>query len=136
MQVLSQETILFFDTKCILCNSSVAFILKYEKNKKIIFCSQQSVLGKQKINELFKNKIIPNSLVFFNQGKIYSKSTAVLHLCKFLKGLFPILFCFIIVPPLIRNLIYDIVAKNRYKWFGKQNQCILANESNKDRFIL
>jgi predicted DCC family thiol-disulfide oxidoreductase YuxK len=136
MQVLSQETILFFDTKCILCNSSVTFILKHEKDKKIIFCSQQSVLGKQKIKELFKNKTIPNSLVFLNQGKVYSKSTAVLHLCKFLKGLFPILFCFIIVPPFIRNLIYDIVAKNRYKWFGKQNQCILANESNKDRFIL
>jgi len=136
MQVLSQETILFFDTKCILCNSSIAFILKHEKDNKIIFCSQQSDLGKQKINELFKNKTIPNSLVFLNQGKVYSKSTAVLHLCKFLKGLFPILFCFIIVPPFIRNLIYDIVAKNRYKWFGKQNQCILANESNKDRFIL
>jgi predicted DCC family thiol-disulfide oxidoreductase YuxK len=131
-----QKTIIFFDAECILCNSSVAFILKQEKNKTITFCSLQSDIGKQKTNAFLNNKALPNSLIFLNNGKVFTKSDAVLHICKYLKGLFPVLFCFIIIPAFLRNLIYDWVAKNRYNWFGKQNECILPNSSNKDRFIL
>ena len=136
MQDLSKETLLFFDAECILCNSSVSFILKHEKNNKIKFCSLQSEVGKHIINELFKNKTIPNSLLLLCNNKVYSKSSAVLHLCKFLKGLFPVLFCLIIIPAFLRNFIYDWIAKNRYKWFGKQNNCILPDETNRQRFIL
>jgi predicted DCC family thiol-disulfide oxidoreductase YuxK len=127
MTQINHKTILLFDAKCKLCNSSIAFILKYKKNNTIKFCSVQSDIGKEITKDIFKNHPVPTSLIFINKSKVYTKSSAVLQICKFLKGLFPVLFCFIIIPNFIRNPIYDWISKNRYKWFGKQNECVIIN---------
>lgn len=136
MKNYTQDNILFFDSECVLCNSSVAFILKHEKNNSIKFCALNSDFANQTLQHYFINNSIPSSLIYLLNNKIHTKSTAVLYLCKNLKGLFPLLFCLIIIPAFLRNLIYNLIAKNRYKWFGKQNKCILPTESTKHRFIV
>ena len=86
-----------------------------------------SALGTEKIFD---------SIILFDNNKLYIKSSAALHIAKHLKGLWKILFIFIIIPPFIRNLFYDIIAKNRYKWFGKREECMIPNEKYKKQFLV
>ena len=135
MHQLRLETILLFDSECILCNSSIRFILKNEKNNNIKFCALKSDFGKSIVKEIYKDQPAPNSLIFINKNKIYTKSDAVLQICKFLKALFPLLYFFILIPKFLRDPIYGWIAKNRYSYFGKSTECYIPDIENKKRFI-
>jgi predicted DCC family thiol-disulfide oxidoreductase YuxK len=76
-----------------------------------------------------------NSFVLLENGKVYTRSTAALRVAKQLSGIWPILYVFIIVPPFIRNAVYDWIAHNRYRWFGKQENCWLPRPEWKKRFL-
>jgi len=130
-----KDKILFFDSECLLCNSAIKFILRHEKKKDIYFCSLNSAYAKDFLVNYFENKPHPQSIFFFNGNKIYIKSTAVLQLSKHLKGFIPLFFLFSIVPAFFRDKIYDFIARNRYKWFGKINSCIIPDKVNIERFI-
>ena len=129
------KTILLFDGYCNLCQSSVQFILKHEKNPEIYFTSLQSNSGIEILNyyKIDSNKI--NSLVLIEKNKMYIKSTAALRLTKYLKGLYPIAFAFMIIPAVIRNFVYDYIAQNRYKWYGKLDSCIIPDGELEKRFL-
>ena len=133
--LFQNKTILLFDGYCNLCHSSVQFILKHEKNTEIYFTSLQSNSGIEILNyfEIDPHKI--NSLVLIEKNKVYIKSTAALRLTKYLKGAYPIAFVFIIIPAVIRNIVYDFIAKNRYKWYGKMDHCPKPNEEFGKRFL-
>jgi predicted DCC family thiol-disulfide oxidoreductase YuxK len=66
---------------------------------------------------------------------VYSRSTAALRVCKYLKGLWPLCYAFIIVPPFIRNAIYNFIGKNRYKWFGQKEECMIPTPDVRARFL-
>ena len=134
-QELKDKTILLFDGYCNLCHSSVQFVLKHEKKPDLYFSSLQSPLGIELLN---KYSIDPNetdSLVLIENNKAFTKSSAALRLSKHLKGIYPLAFCFIIVPPFIRNCVYDYIAKNRYKWYGKKDSCMVPNPDLNKRFL-
>ena len=76
-----------------------------------------------------------NSLVLIEKNKMYIKSTAALRLTKYLKGAYPIAFVFIIIPAVIRNFVYDYIAQNRYKWYGKLDSCIIPDGELAKRFL-
>lgn len=129
------NNILLFDGVCNLCNNAVQFVIKHDKKAKIKFASLQSNFG-QKIlidNNLPSDNL--NSFVYLKNNRYYIKSTAALHLMKDLGSGWQLLFGFIIIPQFIRDAVYSIVAKNRYKWFGKQDVCIMHSEFLKSRFI-
>jgi predicted DCC family thiol-disulfide oxidoreductase YuxK len=67
--------------------------------------------------------------------KHYIKSTAALTIAKSLSGAYPLLYGFMIIPPFIRNWVYDFIARNRYKWFGKKDRCMIPTEGLKDKFL-
>ena len=129
--------IILFDGVCNLCNTSVNFIIKKDKKNKFMFTSLQSDVAKKLLLQ-FNSKINDNnldSIVLIKQNKIYYKSTAALIIGKELKFPYNLSFLFIIIPKFIRDFIYDVIAKNRYKWFGKKDTCIIPSEDELNRFL-
>jgi predicted DCC family thiol-disulfide oxidoreductase YuxK len=76
-----------------------------------------------------------DSILFVDQDKMYAKSTAALKIARHLSCGYPLLYGFIIVPNFIRNWVYDIIAKNRYKWFGRKDSCMIPTPELKDKFL-
>ncbi len=129
------KTILLFDGECHLCNSAVMFILKKEKNEHLFFTSLQSKTGIDILNHYSINTNKLESLVLIENNKAYIKSTAAIKLTKYLKGLYPLTICLLLIPKILRDIVYDYIAKNRYRWFGKSNSCIIPTEKTMKRFL-
>jgi predicted DCC family thiol-disulfide oxidoreductase YuxK len=129
------KRIILFDGDCNFCDSSVQFIIKRDPAAHFLFTSLQSDKGV----ELVKQYAIPaevDSLVLIDNGRAYTKSSAALRIAKKLDGLWHLLFLFILVPRKIRDGVYNYVAKNRYKWFGKkEDACMLPPPEIRKRFI-
>lgn len=126
--------IILFDGVCNLCNSSVQFVIKHDKKEVFQFSSLQSDFGQQILEQNGLSGINLFSLILLDKGNIYTQSTAVLRIAKKLGGFWSLLYAFIIVPKFLRNGIYNWIARNRYKWFGKQEACWVPTEELKKRF--
>ncbi|MCF6223129.1 MAG: DUF393 domain-containing protein [Flavobacteriaceae bacterium] len=135
MNQTKNKSIVLFDGLCNLCNSSVRFILKHDKKEQYSFASLQSDASTKLLLHLNYKKDDLNSIVLIEGVKVYNKSTAVLRIAKELRPLWNCSYLFIIIPEFIRDSIYDFIAKNRYKWFGKRKACQIHNLKYKDRFI-
>jgi predicted DCC family thiol-disulfide oxidoreductase YuxK len=127
--------VLLFDGVCNLCNSSVQFIIKNDKKGKFRFASIQSDYGQQAIKEYDLGDENLKTVILIADGKAYKKSTAALEVARRMDGLWPLLYVFWIVPYPLRDLVYNWIANNRYKWFGKKDQCMIPSPELKDRFI-
>lgn len=128
--------LILFDGVCNLCNSSVQYIINHDKKNLFLFAPLQSNIGKQ-IIDLHKIDCsnIDSIILYHSSQRVYFKSTAVLkiaYLLSFPNNMFSI---FLIVPVVIRNWVYDYIAKNRYKWYGKKMSCMIPTEELKDRFL-
>ena len=129
------QPVIFFDGVCNLCNGAVQFTIERDGSNTFKFASLQSKYAQENI-ALFN--IAPENLqsfILLENNKVYLRSTAALHVAKKLNGLWPLLYGFIIVPRFIRDAIYNYVAKNRYKWFGKQESCWVPTPALKDKFL-
>jgi predicted DCC family thiol-disulfide oxidoreductase YuxK len=130
-----ENPIILFDGVCNLCNSSVQFVLKHDKEKLFRFASLQSEAGQVLLKKYQLPETNFNSFVLIKNSKAFVKSTAALMVAKELKGFIKILYIFIIVPAFIRNAVYNVIAKNRYKWFGKQESCMMPTPDLQSRFL-
>ena len=121
--------IVLFDGICNLCNASVRFISKHDKNSKIQFASLQSEMAKQLLSKLAidTNKI--DSIIFISQEKIFFKSNAAIEIAKQLNGFPHFLKYFQFIPRPIRDIVYDLIAKNRYRLFGKSCSLQPSNQN-------
>lgn len=126
------KDIVLFDGVCGLCNRSVKFLLKKEKSNDLLFSPLQSEFAK---NQLNKFNIHTDSIVYIHNNKAYTKSGAALRLCLRLKYLWPLMAVFLIVPPFIRDFVYDFIAKNRITWFGTAEYCEVMTREIRIRFI-
>ena len=115
------QSIVLFDGVCNLCNAAVRFIIKRDKKKIFTLSPLQSNLSEALNNQYHFNQPGVNSIVLIENNKVYYKSTAVLRVIKKLSGPIKLLYIFIIIPPFIRDSIYSVIAKNRYRWFGKKS---------------
>jgi predicted DCC family thiol-disulfide oxidoreductase YuxK len=101
----------------------VQFVIRHDRKQYFRFTSLQSQTGQT----LLQDQQLPTqewgSFILWDRGKIYTKSTAVLRVTKKLSGLWPLFSVFLIIPPFIRDAVYDLVARNRYRWFGKKESC-------------
>ena len=131
---INNTATIFFDGVCNLCNASVQFIIKRDHSRKFRFASLQSDFAKKTLPEAYLSSEKPPTLVLMDQG-FKVKSTAALTIAKNLSGLWPILYVFIIIPPFIRHFVYDLIAKNRYRMFGKRDECMLPSPEVKDLFV-
>ena len=130
-----KHAVILFDGVCNLCNGFVQFVIARDRNAYFKFASLQSEEAKEYLKNSSYNLNELNSVILWENGNIYSRSTAALKILKRLTGGWPLIYSTIIIPPFIRNGVYDFIAGNRYKWFGKQDSCMLPTPELKSRFL-
>ena len=130
------KKIILFDGVCNLCNSSVLKVIKYDKKNRFMFTSIQSETGKNILSHLNIDILKIDSIILFEPGISYDvKSTAILKIIKYLGGIWNIAYIGLLFPEFFRNHIYDYIAKNRYKWYGKRENCMLPSKEIKAKFL-
>lgn len=127
--------ILLIDGQCLLCNGITRFVAKRDKAKAFHFASLQSEAGQQLLIEGHLPIDDINTIVMVQDGKYYTKSEAALRVFRKLDGFWPILYMFTLIPFAWRNAVYDRIARNRYKWFGKADACLLPTADVSGRFL-
>jgi predicted DCC family thiol-disulfide oxidoreductase YuxK len=132
---MNKSDVILFDGICNFCNSTINFIIQRDKNKLIRFAPLQSEAGRQLLAAFNLSTTEFHSFIYIENGKVFTESTAALRVCKKLTALWPLLYGFIIVPKFIRNGIYKWIAKNRYKWFGQKDQCMIPSPEIRNRFL-
>ena len=125
--------IVFFDGVCNLCQGSVRYLIKHDKKGVLKFASLQGNYAKDFVNETEIQSM--QSILLFDGKMLYKKSTAVLKLSRLLGGWHQLLLLGYILPRFFRDWLYNIVAKNRYRWFGKKDQCMLPSKGFEKRFL-
>ncbi len=131
----TKQPVILFDGVCNLCNGAVQYVIKHDAQKQFQFASLQSNFGQQVLAQYRLSNTNFSSFILLKNGKIYLKSTAALLVAKQLQGAVSWLYLFRVIPTFIRNGVYNFIAKNRYKWFGKQAACWLPTPELKDRFL-
>lgn len=129
------EHVVLFDGVCNLCNNSVQFIIKRDKKRLFRFASLQGKAGQ----ELLEKHHLPtddfNSFVLIEGEKPYTRSAAALKIARHLGGGWRLLYSLMIIPRFIRDAVYNLIAKNRYKWFGKKDECMIPTPELRERFL-
>ena len=129
------HSIILFDGVCNLCNGAVNFVIKRDPGNVFKFTPLQE---KQGVLLLKKHAIDAqelDSIVLVENKKVYTKSSAALRIARKLSNLWPLFFVLLIIPRFIRDGVYDFIAKNRYKWFGKKEQCIIPTPGLREKFL-
>ncbi|RZL62366.1 MAG: DUF393 domain-containing protein, partial [Pedobacter sp.] len=120
---------------CNLCNGAVQFVIKRDKQSYFKFAALQSNFAYDTLSHFDLKITHGDSFLLLENGKLYEQSTAALKVARKLNGFWPLLYVFIIIPPFIRNFAYRFVARNRYKWFGKQESCWVPTPELKSKFL-
>lgn len=132
----SNRPTILFDGFCNLCNGAVNFVIDRDMRQQFCFASLQSEVGKRLLAQHQLPEAYLRSLVLIERQKAYIKSAAALRIARRLGGLWPLCYVFIVFPPAIRDYLYTIVAKNRYRWFGKSEACRYPTEAERARFLV
>jgi predicted DCC family thiol-disulfide oxidoreductase YuxK len=130
------KKIILFDGVCNLCDSAVQFVIKHDNKDVFRFVALQSELGQEILKHIGTNPINIDSVILYEPGiAYYYKSQAALEIAKNLGGFFHFGTLFKIIPTGISNQLYDFIAKNRYKWYGKKENCMVPTEHLKLKFL-
>ncbi len=135
MDPLDQHPIILFDGFCHLCNATVTFLLKHDRRHVLRFASLQSAAGARLMETCAKGSVLPDSVILIYKGECFTRSEAVLQAMRFLPAPWRWLAVFRIVPRPVRDWLYDGIARNRYRWFGRREQCRLPEPEERDRFL-
>lgn len=130
---MTSHDLILFDGVCNFCNNSINLVIDNDPKGTFKFVPLQSPLGESLKHKYHLSNI--DSIVLISQDRAYTKSSAALKIARNMKGLWPILYVFVVLPPFLRNLVYDFIAKNRYKWFGKSESCRIPTPDLKERFL-
>ena len=136
--MLTNNYIILFDGVCNLCNKSVQFVIKHDKKNRFKFTSLQSDAAKELLlqNNINKNLLSDlNTIILVKNNIIYTHSTAILHITKELDFPVNFIYYFKIIPKSLRDKVYSFIAKNRYKWYGKKDNCMVPTKEIKNKFI-
>jgi|TARA_B110000879_G_C11177261_1_gene516637 predicted DCC family thiol-disulfide oxidoreductase YuxK len=128
------NNLILFDGVCSLCNGSVDLIVRNENGNALKFASLQSDLGKEVIKKSGLENV-PDSILFYSEGTLYAESDAVLRVVKFLKMPYKWLVVFRVMPRMIRDGMYRLIARNRYRWFGKRDTCRVPTAQEREKIL-
>lgn len=130
------KKIILFDGVCNLCDSLLQFVIHHDKKDVFRFVALQSTLGQEIVNHIgIQNKNIDSIILYVPGVAYYYKSSAALEIARELGGFFHLGTVFKIIPTVLRNYIYDYVAKNRYSWYGKKASCMIPTPELKSKFL-
>ncbi|MDI9878691.1 thiol-disulfide oxidoreductase DCC family protein [Flectobacillus longus] len=127
--------LILFDGVCNFCNSSINFVIDHDTQKRFKFASLQSEVGQQYLAQFSRNTSDFDSVLLIKNGQLFEKSDAALQIARYLDGAWKGLYFFRWIPRAIRDIIYDLIAKNRYRIFGKSDACRLPNPEIRERFL-
>lgn len=128
------NAVILFDGWCVLCTGAVGFVMKRDKKRHFRFASLDSEFAKGLLAAENLQTISADTFLLFENGKLFDRSTAALRVSKKLDGAWPFLYCLMIIPRFIRDGIYSVVARNRYRWFGRRNSCFIPSPEDFPRF--
>ena len=137
---MREPVVVLFDGECNLCNGVVRFLIERDKTgERFRFAAQQSDAGRKLLAQsgyqTAKGEGIADTLLVFSGGRLLTHSDAALELARYLPAPYPALLATKIVPKFLRDVAYRFVARNRYKWFGKRDQCLMPTPELKARFL-
>ena len=135
MIIKKQHKIILFDGLCNYCNNTVNRVIVHDKTDVFRFTPLQSDVGMLMVTEHGIDTSKIDSIILIEGSNYYSRSTAVLRIAKRLSGAYPLLYGLIIIPSFIRNWVYDFIARNRYRWYGKRDKCMVPTEDLKKKFL-
>lgn len=134
--MIQDNKIILFDGVCNLCNSTVQYVIKRDKRNVYRFAALQSEIGKKLVEERGIDSSQVDSIILIEPGvAYYTKSTAALKIARSFGGVWQLASVFEWIPEKIRDWVYDFIAKNRYKWYGKKEVCMVPSPENNERFL-
>ncbi|GAB6988208.1 thiol-disulfide oxidoreductase DCC family protein [Paenibacillus pini] len=131
----SGQSIVLMDGVCNLCQGLTQFIIRRDTSGYFKFASLQSDMGQSLLKQGGLQADVLDTFVLIEDGQYYTRSTAALRMVKHLNKPWPILYGLVIIPRFLRNGIYRWVSRNRYRWFGKEDKCMLPTPEIRDRFL-
>lgn len=131
----TEHPVLLFDGVCNLCNGSVQFIIERDPDARFRFASLQSEEGQVVLSRFENRPSDLSSVVLIQDDQLYARSEAALLVARQLGGGWSLLYAFIVVPRPIRDAVYDWIARNRYRWFGKKDACMIPSPDLQSRFL-
>lgn len=130
------QPLYFFDGQCVLCSRFVAFCLNRDPDGHLKFASAQSALGRRILLDLgLPDDTLDRTILLLEDGRVYTRSTAALRALRHLRGPARWLTPLVLVPKFLRDPVYDLVARNRIRWFGRLDSCLVPTPQTRDRFI-
>lgn len=127
--------IILFDGVCNLCNNSVNFVIRHDKTDRFRFASLQSEAATHLAAQYHTSFENLSSFILIEEGKVYRRSTAALRVARHLGFPYYALYLLIILPPFLRDAIYNQVSRNRYRWFGKKEACMVPTPALRSKFL-
>jgi predicted DCC family thiol-disulfide oxidoreductase YuxK len=133
-EVITEKDIILFDGVCNLCNGAVQFIIKRDPEGKFQFASLQSARAQQMLKDR-EAPITMETIILLRGNQLFQRSDAALEIARKLSGAWPLVYGLKVVPRFIRDGVYNWIAKNRYRFFGKRNECMIPTPALRNRFI-
>ena len=133
---MQDHPLVLFDGVCNFCNGMVNFIIRQDKMKVFRFAALQSVMGQRLMNEFDLKTPGNDSFILIENNKVFQRSTAALKLYNKLPWYWKWTQIGWIIPRFIRDGMYDLIARNRYRWFGKREECMIPGNDVKERFLI
>jgi predicted DCC family thiol-disulfide oxidoreductase YuxK len=127
------RSVLLFDGVCTLCNGSVRFVIERDPAGRFQFAPLQSAAARRLLEKA--PQPLPDSLVLVEEGRLFTRSTAVLRIARGLGFPWPLAYLFVAVPRPLRDWVYDILASHRYRWFGRRDACMVPTPELRSRFL-
>jgi predicted DCC family thiol-disulfide oxidoreductase YuxK len=127
--------VVLFDGVCNLCNGSVRFIIERDPRARFQFAPLQSPVADRLIGAQVDRASLPDSIVLVDEGRLYVRSSAALRIARGLRFPWPLAWVFMVVPRPIRDWVYDLIARHRYAWFGKRDECMVPTPEVRGRFL-
>lgn len=136
IELPKEKQLILFDGVCNLCNSSVVYVIKHDKHDRFRFAPLQSEIGKAVISKFNIDTVKTDSILLYSEDfGLKTKSSAAIAIASKLGFPRNIISIFSIIPSIIRNWFYDFIAKNRYKWYGKKENCMIPTPELKQKFL-
>ena len=134
--MIENKKIILFDGVCNLCNSAVQYVIEHDKNDVFMFAALQSDIGKKLMKERGIDASQIDSIILIEQGvAYYTKSTAAIKIARSFGGIWQLAGVFQWIPEKIRDWVYDYIANNRYKWYGRKEACMVPTPELKTKFL-
>ena len=127
--------VVLFDGVCNLCNGTIRFIIERDPQARFQFATLQSPAAAALIGAHIDRASLPDSVVLVDAGRVHVRSTAALRIARQLRFPWPLAWIFIVVPRPIRDWVYDVIARHRYRWFGRRDECMVPTPELRNRFL-